>query len=722
MRCFCTQFCFVTVVILNMDRYNKRKLLPTQSPRYEGKLRKQLKNVSKSNSNLSTSLSAVGLSSVADISPHDRKTPYFPQNMATAEECKTSTCNVAHFYKDGVSKKPLTIPKLIAKYRHHLPMCIKLREGYSCPFMGGSISQGDVFNLHFVMHSRAVVMSDSNQKESHSIPLSSSVLFSPIFDPQKNPKQALAGYSFKTVGDLMSSNPMPHIVKATAAVTGPSLDSSVKKNEILVVKELVKVPGSKHNSLRVHSLRHGEKILPAKCVGKFSTKPANIQVTLSTIDEHSIPFPLKAKLVPSAEFEHLLPGVMVKEPVTLEHFTGETSVVATIPDENTDQDQHVHAVCSISSKLELLIDIVEISDDENTELYDTTKNLFENFEHHIASLQYIAEQSNSRAYQLQAVFYGLLQSEALMKGVHLFQPPYFTPTHQPEACKEQFQYKHPLPLPKMRPSITENNAVSPSDDYSHSESECSLDTHMYDTIVPKLELRRELSEHDIDTRPPAIPPSLHTVVRVRHYENSQLKADEAGTDDDYIAMLSVGETVEHRVTMLSKALKATNAQLAELANSVALLRIQNDELRQMLATSSSQSLSCTVPTLHNSQDSDQRAEKSGFSIYSIPKKPYRTNPYVNVPATMNEQDSSQAAEIKRQKPKTLSSSMTIASGEDVYDDVTNPVSKAGKSRTIGGRQSKRKPPIPVPRKVFKQRSLEVGILTRVRRGPLQLLT
>ena len=88
-------------------------------------------------------------------------------------------------------------------------------------------------------HTQVVVieLNDPDQGPiTFSVPLNSSLRFSPLYDPTNNIKDAKKGFKFDTIGDILAAKTMPRVVRATKAFNGSSGDNSVAENELLAIK------------------------------------------------------------------------------------------------------------------------------------------------------------------------------------------------------------------------------------------------------------------------------------------------------------------------------------------------------------------------------------------------------------------------------------------------------------------------------------------------------
>jgi len=100
------------------------------------------------------------------------------------------------------SSEPCQLSPFITKNSIFLPLRVGVCNGFCSSATDLSISQNEKFNLHFVKHTRVIVMRDSENREEYSVPLNSSVRFGIVYDPIQDEKRALEGFYFETVGAL----------------------------------------------------------------------------------------------------------------------------------------------------------------------------------------------------------------------------------------------------------------------------------------------------------------------------------------------------------------------------------------------------------------------------------------------------------------------------------------------------------------------------------------
>lgn len=114
------------------------------------------------------------------------------------------------------------------------------------------ISAGDVYNFHFIKKEKVMSIQDA-AGNSFSVPLNTAIQFGLVYDPANDLKQAVKGYSFKSIGDLVDYPVPPKVIRATRRYDTGDAKSSVESNEILIVKNIARTMISKKYSVKVHS-------------------------------------------------------------------------------------------------------------------------------------------------------------------------------------------------------------------------------------------------------------------------------------------------------------------------------------------------------------------------------------------------------------------------------------------------------------------------------------
>ena len=270
----------------------------------------------------------------------------------------------------------ISLARFSAEYGNSLPVQVKVTKGFYGMSDRSSLSEGDVFNIHFIKHMRVVTIKDEYGIQ-YTVPINSAHKFSVIFDPEGNPQQAaLSGFSFKQASDLMV-NPMPKVVcTQTAFQYGSKL--LLEENEILIVKSIEDAASRK--TLRVYSnITKEEKVLPEHCEGNFTTHPHSIGLHLPEIVAEAVDlFPSRALVLTDSEISpKMLTFLKGNVTVSLLSSTTEVSLVATSASE-TESEQYPQ-LTDIPVDLDVEIQVITPSLSEAQQLHEKTQHLYKTF-------------------------------------------------------------------------------------------------------------------------------------------------------------------------------------------------------------------------------------------------------------------------------------------------------------------------------------------------------
>ena len=294
----------------------------------------------------------------------------------------------------AANNEKLSLSKFLSLYHKEFPIQIRVCKGYCGPNEDTSISEGDRFNVHFVKYTTIVTVEYDNGSRYH-IPLNSAVPFGILYNPENSLSDAMKGYRFETVSELLRMSTLPVVIFARKAYQGSSPDSSIAANEVLLVKKVLSKRLGTKQQLKVFSLKENrEKTLSSNCAGNFSTRPKDVCLFLPEILKH-LPdiFPCKAVLYNvsslaaerSASMSGGLPnraGSMTKfgtaSVVTMMHSSIETSIVAASA---LEQDMANARLLDIPIDLNILVRVEHIADEDETQrLYEDATFIYEHFD------------------------------------------------------------------------------------------------------------------------------------------------------------------------------------------------------------------------------------------------------------------------------------------------------------------------------------------------------
>ena len=329
----------------------------------------------------------------------------------------------------GVTNEKLSLSKFVSLYHKEIPIQVRACKGFYGPSEISSIYEGDRFNVHFVKYTKIVTVEYDNGSRYH-VPLNSAVQFGILYNPNNNLSDAMKGYRFETVADLLRMLIPPALVIARKAFQGSSAESSICANEVLLVKKVVSKRLGTKQQLKVFSLKENkEKVLNPNCAGNFSTRPRDVCLFLPEILKH-LPdiFPHKAVLynvdgftADRSAMSGGLPsrsGSMTKfgsaSIVTMMHSSIETSIVATSA---LEQDMANAHLLDIPIDLNILVRVEHIADeDESHRLCEDATFIYEHFDP--TKLYKIVGKSPD----IQSQFYANIQYGHEREGINLEAP------------------------------------------------------------------------------------------------------------------------------------------------------------------------------------------------------------------------------------------------------------------------------------------------------------
>lgn len=201
----------------------------------------------------------------------------------------------------------ITLQELIHNHQQSFPLQVQVVQGNEV------ISQGEQFNVHCIKTSKSVKMTSPNGVNI-AVPLNTAIKFGVLYDPVDQQQNAIQGYGFGTVYEIMSTASIPPLVYVQKTYETSTLESSIQEGEILALKEIGK-QRFRGRSLVCTAVQTGEsKRLLENCAGNFSTAPVDVRLSLSEIVQY-LSLPLNCLLYyegPNAhEISNQLPGGVV---------------------------------------------------------------------------------------------------------------------------------------------------------------------------------------------------------------------------------------------------------------------------------------------------------------------------------------------------------------------------------------------------------------------------
>ena len=227
----------------------------------------------------------------------------------------------------------LTLAKFVNEFNKEFPVKFVVTKGFYGPREDLKFSDGDQFTAHSLKMSTVVNIEHENGQRK-SVPVDYPIPFAILYNPNDNIAEAIKGYKYEKVSELVQLPILPPLIWSRKAYQGSSPESSVAANELLIVRS-VKSRLVGRQQLKVYSLtQRKEKTLYTTCTGSFTTKPRDISLYMPDILKHMPDiFPCRAVMFNAEGGQHL-PGSAMSNSVrsgpsvvTLLHTSANNSVV-----------------------------------------------------------------------------------------------------------------------------------------------------------------------------------------------------------------------------------------------------------------------------------------------------------------------------------------------------------------------------------------------------------
>ena len=317
------------------------------------------------------------------------------------------------------------------RHRDDVPVQVVITKGYYGPDERTSISEGDMFNIHFFKQAKVVKVQDSNKYE-YAVPLNSALEFGLVYVLPSGFKQIDSKYHFKTIGDIIQLKELPKAVLATRSHRGSNPESSVEQNDLLLVNEIkTKKKGIKSSKvLRCTVAGTGvKKTLSEDCTGYFSVKPVDTKFFLPEVVEH-INLPQKAFIYSSSTNTRIdLPQHLLQCEISILRVEIEESIVATTIQDKEERKPRVinpyqntasSPLVDIPQDLDIEVAVIKLGDGETNQLYAETRSLCERYNPSEAS--YLNLPSSVTANAQSTLFRTIRQDHNRQVGVEILRP------------------------------------------------------------------------------------------------------------------------------------------------------------------------------------------------------------------------------------------------------------------------------------------------------------
>ena len=334
-----------------------------------------------------------------------------------------------------VSRAEIKLSDYLDLNANRLPQKVKICKGFCSHSSEVTLSRGEVFNFHFVKHTKVITICDM-YSTAYDVPLNSTIKFGVVYNPF-NVKTVSAthtlGFQFKSAKEIMYLKHLPTVVSVTNGYQGSSPESSVKEGEILIVQG-VKTRDNESILKVVSRNSYKTKFLTENCDAHFTTSTLRTQLTVEEMFRLSVPCPQKAMMFPSDGMSDKIPTHMQTTVVTLMHFSVVKSVIATpvILYNAARPPQPIEIVSDLETDVQ---EVVDVSENKWADMLIQTQSLYDSFDP--LKIQLYKDTPNSQAYNVQTVLWSSLNVRQKMRGMQLLVPDVISANNQKQGIFSQ---------------------------------------------------------------------------------------------------------------------------------------------------------------------------------------------------------------------------------------------------------------------------------------------
>lgn len=128
----------------------------------------------------------------------------------------------------------IDVNDLVNQYSSHLPLKLVVSKGVYGMEESYSLATADCCIVHYIKKRELVQIQDPRTNQEFSVPLNSAIKFGVVYNPNNDENQALRGFTFPLVSDILAESQLPKM--GIAHLTDP--DIGMKSVEVLVIKEV----------------------------------------------------------------------------------------------------------------------------------------------------------------------------------------------------------------------------------------------------------------------------------------------------------------------------------------------------------------------------------------------------------------------------------------------------------------------------------------------------
>lgn len=301
------------------------------------------------------------ISSPQEVRPHNP--PFSPPNTKEHEFTPLSD--------------ELELGEFVNRYKSEFPVQVRVAKGYYGTTDKWSISEGELFTIHFVKYTKTVAAEDA-LLGNYGIPLNSAARFGILpSSTQKGKAEPVVDY--ETVGKLINLSPLPLAAKATQTWQLKDCEErSITRGDVLIIQGVKTNFITRNRRLKCIDAYSGKsKQLRSNCAGFFTTQPSDTCLYLPEIIKYFKLPNMFQMFINEGENPDLPPSVVTRV-VKLTHCSIETSLIATQLDVAA-QENGAHPLIEIPINLDIEIQVVEprIKD----QIYEQTDHLYDTMDY-----------------------------------------------------------------------------------------------------------------------------------------------------------------------------------------------------------------------------------------------------------------------------------------------------------------------------------------------------
>ncbi len=262
---------------------------------------------------------------------------------------------------------PMELVEFVKKYQFRFPIQMKM-----CSFHDGPISvkEGDIYNVHFLKNTEVVYLTARGGAQ-YTVPLNSAIEFGVLYNPTNNFQNAMQGFLFSSVSEIMTTGLVPPVMYAQQTCDTSSQDGSVQAGDVLIVHEVKKPKLTWNKVLSCTDVRtEKKKRLAEACSGNFSTTPSQVKLFLPQLLRY-IPLPQYCVLFYSGKNAHEITSKLPRDTVEVTRKTTQQSIVVS---------KHMsNELFEFPLASNIIVQAIQPSESVSQQLMEDTKEKYEVF-------------------------------------------------------------------------------------------------------------------------------------------------------------------------------------------------------------------------------------------------------------------------------------------------------------------------------------------------------